>query len=162
MKKDFTVYTLYIDSCPYVLCHDKWLVELYLVQRKLHKRNYEIRKEIERSMDCVEYNIYLVYYYGYAITQDEMRFIDSTMLEYDSGRKGKIFDLKCFLDKFKNKLTKSEIKAIKKTIKVLKKYKSDSDEMVHSNLDTILNDPNCVNEYLMNLDLFRQEMEGEI
>lgn len=64
-------FILKIDDTVVVASNSKWLIKLYLVQRYLDNEEYEIIK----SKDIVDYDIYLIYYFGFAITTREMDFV---------------------------------------------------------------------------------------
>ena len=138
------VYVLESNGSKIAMCKDKFLIELFIVQRKIKQFSVEARnakKEIKL------YNTYLVYYYGYAMTMREMEFIT---------------ELKAFIEKHRKFLKKKEVETIKKTIRIFKDKKKNknlifSKEMV----DMVINEPGMVEEYLDNLEMFKNCMEGE-
>lgn len=153
------VYVLESNGSKIAMCKDKFLIELFIVQRKIKQFSVEARnakKEIKL------YNTYLVYYYGYAMTMREIEFITARGMEYISDLEFMIFELKAFIEKHCKFLKKKEVETIKKTIRIFKDKKKNknlifSKEMV----DMVINEPGMVEEYLDNLEMFKNCMEGE-
>jgi len=161
-NEKFKMYTLYVGNIPVVFCADRWLIELYIVQRKLVEKKYQFHQDTYDTSMYQEFDDYLVYYYGYAVTQRELKYIVNSTEEYESFRKYKIHSLQGFLERFNHTLKKSEKKAIKETIKILKKYTCENDDFIESQIDTILNHNDMVKDYMDATDMFRMHMEGEI
>ena len=108
------VYVLESNGNKIAMCKDKFLIELFIVQRKIKQFSVDVRKA---NKEIKSYNTYLVYYYGYAMTMREMEFITTRGMEYMSDLEFMIFELKAFIEKHRKFLKKKEIETLKKTIK---------------------------------------------
>ena len=153
------IYKLCIDDKLMGLCKDKFLLELFIVQRKYMKHKYEITKIISKNSGIYDLDYYMIYYYGYAITNYEYRYLYNVMKELDEKRKFNITKLEVTLrDK---SLTKKERKTIKRTIKILKSHKMEDDDEITSNMNDIIDNPYCVKDYLDMLDSFHSAIEND-
>ena len=153
------IYKLCIDDKLMGLCKDKFLLELFIVQRKYMKHKYEITKIISKNSGIYDLDYYMIYYYGYAITNYEYRYLYNVTKELDENRKFNITKLEVTLrDK---SLTKKERKTIKRTIKILKSHKMEDDDEITSNMNDIINNPYCVKDYLDMLDSFHSAIEND-
>lgn len=153
------VYVLYSNNVKVALCSDLFLIELFIVQRKI--KDYKVVEQ-KASKEIKTYNPYLVYYFGYAVTMREREFITARGLEYMSDLDFMIFELEAFIEKHKKYLTKKEIKSIRKTILVLNNKRKNknlifSQEMI----DMVLESPSYVEEYLDNIESFKNCMAGD-
>jgi hypothetical protein len=148
------------NPVPVAVSNDKWLLELYLVQRNLKKKDCSIY-QLEKKEKYNHSESFLVYYYGYAVTSFEYRYICSLNAEYESDIYFQIYDLSNTLNIYKEKLSKKERKCLKESIKILEKLdvSKDMDHIRHT-IDTVINRPGMVVDYLENMDMFRQCMEG--
>lgn len=161
MSKKYNV--LYIDGhkSPAAISKDLWLLELYIAQRHVSKKNFAILKEkAHKRYD--DPDIFLQYYFGYAVTAMEYRYITSMGYEYMSDIQTRIFDLENTLTWQGKYLKKKDIKKLKKAIKVLKKIDLEKDENFISHmLETVIDRPMLVQEYFDNMQMFINAMEGE-
>ena len=153
------IYKLCIDDKLMGLCKDKFLLELFIVQRKYMNHNYEVTKITSKNSSIYDLDYYMIYYYGYAITNYEYRYLYNVTKELDENRKFNITKLEVALrDK---SLTKKERKTIKRTIKILKSHKMEDDDEITSNMNDIINNPYCVKDYLDMLDSFHSAIEND-
>lgn len=158
MGKIYKMYVLIYKDEMKVICKDKFLIELYIVQRNLNM-NYVKMPRIPFNTDIYKFfDNYLNYYYGYALTIKEINFITNHDLEYNSKRKEKISNLKNILN---NDIGKKKKKNIKKEIEVLKKNRINSMKHIKENLELILYSPNLIDEYMDNIELFKKLLEGD-
>ena len=105
-KKDgrYLVPALYMKNKNIeIISDDLWSIEVYLVQRRLLKSDFEIRSAIFGNKSYKTFEIYLMDYKGYCITVKEKRFIDLELKRIGTKNKGK---------KFKRKLTESLINIV--------------------------------------------------
>ena len=65
------------------LCKDRFLLELFIVQRKYMNHKYEVTKIVNNDPSIYDFDYYMIYYYGYAITNYEYRYIYNVMKELD-------------------------------------------------------------------------------
>ena len=152
------LYTLKSDGVLVAVSNDKWLLELFLVQRGYILERCEISRCFDKDQAISD--LFLVYYFGYPITSHELSYINRMEEEYRSSIDEEIFRLEKILDRFDYKLSKKDRKNIKKTIKALKKIDT-SDDIGFANrmIGDIINQPASVMEYLENLELFKSCME---
>jgi hypothetical protein len=145
---------------PAAVSDDKWLLELFVVQRNLRKSDCSIY-QLDKHDKYNYPDAYLVYYFGYAVTSYEYRYICSMNAEYESDISNRIYELHNTLMLYEKKLTKKERKCIKKTIKILEKLDVSKD-LGHAKglIDNVIERPGMVIDYLENMDNFRQFMEG--
>ena len=154
------VYVLYSGNLKIALCNDVFLIELFIVQRKI--KDYKVEEQ-KAKKEIKNYNTFLVYYYGYAITMREMEFIEARGMEYISDLEFMIFELESFIDKHRKYMTKKEIKAINKTVRILKDKKKNKNLIFSKEMiDMVVNQPSIVDEYLDNIEMFKNCMEGDI
>ena len=147
----------YTNKSVVAMSKDKWLLQLFIVQRKLNKDECRIKKK-KKSNKC-SYN-YLKYYYGIAITNREYEYITRLGLEAQSDIDMEINNLLDLLIIYKNSISKKEKKNIKKTIKTLEKIDVLKDkEIIKTRIDEILNKNSVVDEYFYNLEMFRNYIE---
>ena len=151
---------MYTESdAPIAVCDDLWLIKLFIVQRRL-KKSKCIIDSMSKSEKYNYPNQFLIYYFGYAVTSMEYRYICSMNAEYESEIEMQIYELRNTLMIYDKNLTKKERKSIKNTIKVLEKLNVSKDmEHVKANIDTVIDRPGMVIDYLENLDTFRRCME---
>ena len=152
---------IYLDNItPAAVSEDKWLLELFIVQRNLKKSDCEIY-QLEKKDKYRYPDQFLVYYFGYAVTSFEYRYICSINAEYESDISNRIYELNNTLALYKSKLSKKERKCIKKSIKILEGIELSKDlDHAKSLIDTVIERPGMVIDYMENLDTFRQAMEG--
>lgn len=152
------LYTLKSDGVLVAVSNDKWLLELFLVQRGYKFERCEISRCLDKDQAISD--LFLVYYFGYPITAHELSYVNRMEEEYRSFINLEIVRLEEILTKFDFKLNKKDKKHIKKTIKALKKIDT-SDDIGFANrmIEDIVNQPASVMEYLENLELFRSCME---
>ena len=152
------LYTLKSNGVLVAVSNDRWLLELFLVQR-----GYKIERcEISRCLDEDQAisDLFLVYYFGYPITSQELSYVTRMEEEYRSSIELEIVKLKELMNKFDYKLSKKDKKHIKKTIKALKKIDTSNDiEFADRMVKDIIHHPASVMEYMENLELFRSCME---
>lgn len=160
MTNKLKVYVLESKGNKIAMCKDIFLIELFIVQRKISDHNIRQRSA---NKEIKNYNTYLVYYYGYAITMRELEFIERRGMEYMSDLEFMIMELKAFIEKHRKFLKKKEIETLKKSIKILKDKKKNknlifSKEMV----ELVIDEPSIIDEYLDNLEMFRNCIEGDV
>lgn len=150
---------LYSNGKKVAICKDKFLIELYIVQRKLTDFYVQVK---DSKKDIKYFDDYLRYYYGYAITNKELNFITEKFSEYKSDIEFIILELKTFYDNYKKRMTKKEKKNIKDTIKILND-KCENKDLVFSKemVDIILNDNMVVDEFMYSLEMFKNIMSDE-
>lgn len=153
------IYQLYIDDKLMGLCKDRFLLELFIVQRKYMNHKYEVTRIVSNDPSIYDFDYYMIYYYGYAITNYEYRYIYNVMKELDENRKYNITKLEVTLQD--KSLTKKERKTIKRTINILKSHKMEDDDEIESNMNDIINNPYCVKEYLDMVDSFHAAIEND-
>ena len=97
---------MYRDNItPAAVSNDIWLLKLFIVQRKLDKKDCSI--EQMNKADKYKYpDLFLVYYFGYAVTSFEYRYICSINAEYESDISNRIYELNNTLELYKKKLSK--------------------------------------------------------
>ena len=140
------------------ISNDKWLLELFIVQRGYDFKKCEIIRTKDKNYELSDF--FLVYYFGYPITSQELKYVNGMRDEYESRIEEEIFRLEGLLDKLSGIISKKERKYIKKAIKTLRKIDSSTDlEFAHWILDDIIDQPAIVAEYFENLDLFKSMME---
>ena len=152
---------MYRDNItPAAVSNDIWLLKLFIVQRKLHKKDCSIDQM--NKADKYKYpDLFLVYYFGYAVTSFEYRYICSMNAEYESDISNRIYELNNTLVLYKKKLSKKERRNIKRTIKILSEIEVSKDlEHAKNLIDTVIERPGMIIDYMENLDTFRQCMEG--
>jgi hypothetical protein len=153
-------YKLDYNGSIVAVSNDMYLIELFIVQRELGKN----KCDISRLKGDEKYNYadqFLFYYFGYAVTSIEYEYICSMNAEYESSLACRIYELENTLVRFKKVLTNKEKKAIKKSIKALKRIDLSEDvDTAKEMIDTILHRRGMIFDYLENLDTFRRCMEG--
>ena len=160
-------YGLYLDDkgneTLLAVSKDKWLVELFIVQRKLRKKAIIIKKQ--KAEDIPPYsNRFLLYYFGYPLTEFEYDYVTHETREYESEIDRSIYTLENGLIMYKKFLDKKEVKRIKKAINILKKRKDNlprNKKFAKEMIDTVIDRPGIMYDYMNNLDEFRYCMEGE-
>lgn len=152
-------FVLKYHDAPVAVSTDKWLLELFIVQRKLDKSFCDIEKA---NKEYFKYDsLFCTYYYGFTITNIEKRFIEYRTKEIESDWKLLKMDLKKQLVSYGDKLTKKDKKNLKNAIKTLDKMDlRNSKKHAGTMIDTILDNNGVVIEYLENLDRFRECMQG--
>ena len=163
MAKKNKLYKLYIDNedkVPVAVSDDKWLLGLFVVQRSLNKRNYNISHKKDDG-DYTWDDRYLLYYFGYAISNYEYRYILNMMGEYQSDLELRIYELESSYDMHKSKMTRKERKAYKSAVKKLKKIDyGNNKKFATQMIDTIIHRRGMIVDYMENMEAFRQFMEG--
>lgn len=156
------IFCLYYDesTVPIAICKDKWLLELFIVQRNLNVDLCSIRKDKDGNY---RYNDrYLVYYYGHAITNLEARYVEMNYAEAESDIDIRIHDLRTIIAKYQKDLKPKRIKELKKTIKALEKIEvRKSKKYAKYLLETIETRPREIYEYLEALDLFQHCLDHD-
>ena len=153
------VFVLSTNGHKIAMCQDKFLIELFIVQRKLINYDVSLRKA---KKEIKTYDTYLIYYYGYAITMREMEFINVRGMEYLSDLDFTIMELRAFIEEHRKYLKKKEIDTIKNTIKILKNKKKNKNLIFSKEMiECIIEEPGMMNEYLDNLEAFKNCMEGD-
>jgi hypothetical protein len=149
-------YLLYNDqTVPVAICKDKWLLELFIAQRKLDPKKCDIKKS--KSKEYLYNDRYLTYYYGHAITNIEARYIYHNTLEAESDVSLRIHDLEAMISGYKNELSAKKIKQLKSILKAFKKLNiPTSKKFAKRMLTDIIDQPKLITEYLEAIDLFRQ------
>ena len=147
---------LYSHGKRVAICKDKFLIELYIVQRNITDFCVQIK---DSKKDIKYFDDYLRYYFGYAITNKELNFITEQYGQYKSDIEFMVLELETFYNTYKKHMTKKEKKNIKDTIKLLNdKYENKdlifSEEMV----DILLNEREVVDEFMYGLEMFKNMM----
>ena len=91
------LYQLKVNNVLLAISKDKWLIELFIVQRKFKDKKYELIKTNSEST-MIYMDIFLMYFMGYAITQDELRYINEITGEHESNIAYQIFSLQCIMN----------------------------------------------------------------
>lgn len=155
-------YSLYKkdNNAPVAVSNDKWLLELFTVQRGLDASKVYIEKEsAEKHFGS---GLFIVYYFGHAVTEYEFRYIMAKTSEHVSDINYQIYELERILNIHKGKLKSKDKKRIKKTIHVLKKINPEEDDtFIASLLDDVIRHKVVVDEYMYAMDRFRECMEGD-
>jgi hypothetical protein len=164
MSKYFALYL--IDKNDYksllAVSDDLWLVELFVVQRNLKKRNTFISKCKMKDIPPFSDKM-LIYYFGYSVTEFEYNYIVNNELEYESEIDRSIYTLESGLIMYDKFMSKKERKKTKEVIRILKKKKdtlSNNKEFAKIMLDNVIDRPGMVIDYMENLNTFRECMEG--
>jgi hypothetical protein len=106
---------------------------------------------------------FLIYYFGYAVTSMEYRYICNMKAEYESDIYARIYELENVIVRHKDSLTKKEIKYIKKSIKALKRLDLSKDKNhAKALISNVIERPGLIRDYLSNLDSFREYMDAEL
>ena len=151
------IFCLYYDesTVPIAICKDKWLLELFIAQRKLKVNRCRIKKD---KKDHFLYNDrYILYYYGYAITNLEARYVEMNYMEAESDLDVRIHDVEVLIRQYQNILKPKRIKQLKKLLKEMKKVDlRESKQFAKRMIDDIIDRPKVVTEYLEALDMFKQ------
>ena len=138
---------------------DKWLLELFVGQRKIDKNRISIRK-ITNKEAMGKSDKFLIYYYGYSITDLEYQYIISEEREYESDLAFKIYEMENTLATHGRMMKPATRKALRKVIKKLKKINVEKDmKFISTRIDTIINRPGMVLDYFYAMDAFRNAME---
>lgn len=158
------LYKLYIDNekkVPVAVSDDIWLLELFIVQRKLKSRNYFIDRTTISKETYFYNDNFIVYYYGYAISNYEYRYILDMTGEYQSDLELRIYELESSYRTHKNRMKKKEKKAFKETLKSLKRIDySDNRKFAREMIDIVINRPGMIFERLDAMEAFKSYMEG--
>ena len=145
---------------PAAVSEDKWLLELFIVQRKLAKKKCSIFL-MDKTEKYKYPDQFLIYYFGYPVTSLEYRYVCDMNAEYESSIHWQIYELENTLSIYEKSISKKERKWIKKTIKTLERLDVSRDmEHVKRTLETVIERPGLIIDYLENLDEFRRCMEG--
>lgn len=152
----------YTNKALVAISKDKWLLKLFIVQRKLDENQCIIKKKKDSKIQVLYNDNYLKYYFGYAITRKEYEYVTRMGLEEQSDINMQINDLETILELYKNKLAKKEKKTIKRTIRILKAIDVDNDKKIaERRIDEIINKSPLVEEYFYNLEAFRNYIESD-
>lgn len=158
-------YSLYlINNNKYesllAISDDRWLVELFVIQRNLRKKKIIVKKE--RAKDLPPFSDkFLIYYFGYAVTDFEYNYIVNNALEYETEIVKAIYNLENGLIMYRRFLKPNRIKAIKKAIKYLKEEQKGfkkNKKFAKDMIDTVIDRGGLVIDYMENLEKFRQCM----
>jgi hypothetical protein len=164
MSKYFALYKTDKNNYNALLAisDDLWLVELFIVQRKLDKKKLRIDKcKLKELPPFSDKN--LIYYFGYPVTEYEYNFITNNQLEYESEIERSIYTLESGLIMYEKYLSSKEEKDIKKTIKMLKKKKNNlgnNKKFAKTMLETIIDRRGYLVDYMDNMQKFIDCMEG--
>ena len=136
-KKYYSLYKKDNNNAPVAVSNDKWLLELFTVQRGLDASKVRIEKEsAEKHFGS---GLFIVYYFGHAVTEYEFRYIMAKTSEHVSDIDYQIYELERILNIHKGKLKSKDKKRIKKTIHVLKKINPEEDDtFIASLLDDVI------------------------
>lgn len=164
MSKYFALYIKEKNNYESLLAvsDDLWLVELFIAQRKLKKKNLTLVKRKLKEIPPFS-DKHLIYYFGYSVTEFEYDYITNNELEYESEIDRSIYTLESGLIMYDKFLLKKERNQIKDTICLLKKKKSTlykNKEFAKIMLDNVIDRPGMVIDYMENLNAFRECMEG--
>ena len=159
------LYKLFIGNekkVPAAVSNDKWLLELFIAQRGMSRKDISIDKVRIKPKDAYNYDDnYLLYYFGYSITNYEYRYVLDMLGEYTSELELRIFEMESSYAMHKRKMTHKERKSFKKAIKTLKRIDySDSKRFASEMIDTILNRRGMICDYMENLQMFKDCMGG--
>jgi hypothetical protein len=98
------------------------------------------------------------------LTEFEYDYVTHETLEYESEIDRSIYTLENGLIMYRKFLEKKEVKKVKEAIKILKKRKEDlpkNKKFAKEMIDTIIDRPGIMYDYMNNLDEFRYCMEGD-
>lgn len=155
------LYQLTINDRLEAYSKDDFLIKLYLSQRGKVKSNFSIKKINISKSDYIDLEMLLFYYNGFALTSREMEYISSLDEERRSYYDNQVIGLRIFLINNKTRLSKEEIRSIKNTIKLLEKKREMNEEEIISAIDTIIDAPRIVSEYMEQIKFIKQELRGE-
>lgn len=164
MAKYYTLYLRTKDNYSALVAtsKDKWLLELFIVQRHLEKRDISVEKVSDKNL-VGRSDKFLLYYFGHAITEFEYQYITSQTMEYESDLSYRIYEMGNILAMYGKVMKPSQKKALKNCIKKLKKIDIEKDKKFAAGmLDTIINRPGAVTDYMYAIDRFKECMEGEM
>ena len=155
------IYELIINDKLVAYAKDDFLLKLYLSQRGKTNTNFSIRKKNISKSDYLDLEILLYYYNGFALTSLEMNYINNLGEEHESFVDNQIILLELTLEKEWDRLHKSERKALQKSIRILKKKRKLNDTEIVSAIDTIIDTPYIVSEYMEQIQFIKHELRGE-
>lgn len=155
------IYELIINDKLVAYAKDDFLLKLYLSQRGKTNTKFSIRKKNISKSDYLDLEILLYYYNGFALTSLEMEYIDNLGEEHKSFIDNQIILLEVTLNKEWDNLRKSERKALQKSIRILKKKRELNEEEIVSAIDTIIDTPYIVSEYMEQIQFIKHELRGE-
>lgn len=150
---------LLLDEVPVVISKDKWLLELYIVQRNMPRNRIDIIKI--KSRDVTEYDDnYLNYFYGFAITNRESFWAYLFEEEQKAPYRETIRFLKQVTNSYKDRFSKKNFKYLEKAYCVAKLSHEKVDrDIIQEQINMIIDYPNLINEYLELRELFNYHME---
>lgn len=126
---------------------DKWLLKLYVVQRRIDQSKINIEKQ--KVEDNVIYlDNFLSYYYGYSITNLEKDYIECRGLDIESDIDNAI--------ELVNKISLLKKKKIKKRLKRFRDTSSIPN--VTTFLNELIDNASEVNDYMLNRTMFRLQI----
>ena len=150
---------LLLDKVPVVISKDKWLLELYIVQRNMPRNRIEIIKM--KSQDVTEFDDNcLNYFYGFAITNKESSWAYQFEEEQKAPYRETIRFLKNVKSSYKDRFSKKDFKYLEKAYRIAKlSHKKVDENIIQEQINMIIDYPNLINEYFELNELVNYHME---
>ena len=137
------------------------MLKLYLVQRHLEKSNFRIQTRKVGKGDYVNPDLLLYVIGTFVLTSFEYEYIQTIGNEHRTYIENLVVGLELIAGDKTANLSKRDLKAIKRTIQYLNKHISfDKEESSHI-LDTIVDHPHVVDEYMAQVKFIRDVLRGE-
>ena len=139
----------------------KYMLELYLVQRNLETCNFQILRRNIKKGDYVDPELLLYCLGTFVLTAHEHSYVEMLGDEHRTYIENLIIGLEVLAGENARNLSSKDLKAIKRTIKSLKKQTSFTEEESTHILDTITDHPNVVDEYMGQIKFIKSVLRGE-